>query len=89
MNKGIGLTWVRWRKLQVTILTDVPKFEYYKDDYSSVESIVAKFGPGGDGSGGAVKTNYPFFLSKQTPSFKNTKHIGEVLQVPYSKRVIG
>lgn len=81
---------VRWRKLVSTILTDVPKFEYYKDDYSSVESIVAKFGPEKDGSGGTVKTNYPFFAKVHKHLRSKTQNIsGKFYRFPIPKGLSG
>lgn len=81
---------VRWRKLVGTILTDVPTFEYYKDDYSSVESIVAKFGPESDGSGGHVKTNYPFFAKINKHLHAKTQNIsGKFYRFPIPKGLSG
>jgi hypothetical protein len=39
----------------------VQSFEYYKEDYSDVESIIATFGPEVTGDEGGVRTNYAFF----------------------------
>lgn len=81
---------VRWRKLVGTILTDVPQFEYYKEDYNSVESIVAKFGPESDGSGGKVKTNYPFFAKVHKHLRSKTQNInGKFYRFPIPKGLSG
>lgn len=81
---------VRWRKLVSTILTDVPQFEYYKDDYNSVESIVTKFGPESDGSGGGVKTNYPFFAKVHKHLRSKTQNIsGKFYRFPIPKGLSG
>jgi hypothetical protein len=53
------LNLTRWHKLIQAVQT-VRDFEYYKEDYSSVESIVAAKGPEVEGADG-VRTNYPFF----------------------------
>jgi len=68
---------VRWRKLVGTVLTDVAKFEYYKDDYKSVASQVAKFGPEKDGSAGSVKTNYPFFAKVYKHLHSKTDNVSD------------
>ncbi|HRO46682.1 RagB/SusD family nutrient uptake outer membrane protein [Agriterribacter sp.] len=81
---------VRWRKLVNTILTDVPEFEYYKDDYSSVESIAAKFGPESDGTAGSVKTNYPFFAKVHKHLRSKTQNIsGKFYRFPIPKGLSG
>lgn len=77
---------VRWRKLVSTIVADVPEFEYYKSDYSSVESISAKFGPESDGTGGKVKTNYPFFAKIYKHLHAKTDNIsGKFYRFPIPK----
>ncbi len=81
---------VRWRKLVSTVLTDVPKFEYYKSDYSSVASIVAKFGAESDGTGGNVKTNYPFFAKVHKHLRSKTDNIsGKFYRYPVPKGLSG
>ena len=81
---------VRWRKLVGTVLTDVPTFEYYKSDYSSVASIVAKFGPESDGTGGKVKTNYPFFAKIYKHLHAKTDNIsGKFYRFPIPKGLSG
>ncbi|GAB3431613.1 RagB/SusD family nutrient uptake outer membrane protein [Niabella aquatica] len=80
---------VRWRKLIKTVLTDVPKFEYYKSDYSSVASQVAKFGPENDGTGG-TKTNYPFFAKVYKHLHSKTDNIsGKFYRFPIPKGLSG
>lgn len=81
---------VRWRKLVSTILTDVPTFEYYKDDYATVESIAQKFGPENDGSNGGVKTNYPFFAKVYKHLHSKTENIaGKFYRFPIPKGLTG
>ncbi|MBN8787186.1 MAG: RagB/SusD family nutrient uptake outer membrane protein [Terrimonas sp.] len=81
---------VRWRKLVSTILTDVPTFEYYKSDYSSVESQVAKFGAESDGTGSKVKTNYPFFAKIYKHLHAKTDNIsGKFYRFPIPKGLSG
>lgn len=81
---------VRWRKLVNTISTDVPTFEYYKSDYSSVASIAAKFGPESDGTGGKVKTNYPFFAKIYKHLHAKTDNIsGKFYRFPIPKGLSG
>lgn len=81
------LNLVRWRKLVSTVLTETPKFEYYKEDYKSVESQVAKFGPENDGSaGGSVKTNYPFFAKIYKHLHSKTDNVsGKFYRFPIPK----
>jgi len=67
---------VRWKKLVATVLEDVPQFEYYKDEYRSVESIAAKFGPESEGSAGKVRTNYPFFAKVHKHLRAKTENVG-------------
>jgi len=81
---------VRWRKLVGTVLTDVAKFEYYKDDYKSVASQVAKFGPEKDGSAGSVKTNYPFFAKVYKHLHSKTDNVsGKFYRFPIPKGLSG
>lgn len=81
---------VRWRKLVSTILTDVPKFEYYKSDYSSVASQIAKFGAESDGTDGKVKTNYPFFAKVYKHLHAKTDNIsGKFYRYPIPKGLSG
>lgn len=81
---------VRWRKLVSTILTDVPRFEYYKEDYRSVADIIAKFGPEHDGSNGAAKTNYPFFAKIYKHLHAKTDNIsGKFYRFPIPKGLTG
>lgn len=81
---------VRWRKLVGTILTDVPKFEYYKSDYSSVASQIAKFGAESDGTGGKVKTNYPFFAKIYKHLHSKTDNVsGKFYRFPIPKGLSG
>ncbi|WP_353195948.1 RagB/SusD family nutrient uptake outer membrane protein [Parapedobacter defluvii] len=81
---------VRWRKLVSTVLTDVAKFEYYKDDYKSVASQVAKFGPEKDGTGGSVKTNYPFFAKVYKHLHSKTDNVsGKFYRFPIPKGLSG
>lgn len=80
---------VRWRKLVSTVLADVPKFEFYKDDYKSVESQVAKFGPANDGTSG-VKTNYPFFAKVYKHLHSKTDNVrGKFYRFPIPKGLSG
>lgn len=81
---------VRWRKLVSTVLTDVPTFEYYKDGYSSVASIAAKFGPESDGTGGKVKTNYPFFAKIHKHLVAKVQNVsGKFYRYPVPKGLSG
>ncbi len=80
---------VRWRKLVSTVLTEVPKFEYYKNDYSSVASIAAKFGAENDGTTG-VKTNYPFFAKVHKHLRSKTENAsGKFYRFPIPKGLSG
>lgn len=85
------LNLVRWRKLVNTILTVTPRFEYYKEDYKSVESQVAKFGPENDGSAeGSVKTNYPFFAKVYKHLHSKTDNVsGKFYRFPIPKGLSG
>ncbi len=79
----------RWRKLVSTVLAEVPAFEYYKDDYKSVESQVAKFGPENSGATG-VKTNYPFFAKIYKHLHSKTDRIsGKFYRFPIPKGLSG
>lgn len=81
---------VRWRKLVSTVLADVPQFEYYKDDYSSVESIAARFGPENDGTSNGVKTNYPFFAKVHKHLRSKTANVnGKFYRFPIPKGLSG
>lgn len=81
---------VRWRKLVSTILTDVPTFEYYKPEYSSVETITAKYGAQSDGTDGKVKTNYPFFAKVHKHLHAKTENIsGKFYRFPIPKGLTG
>ncbi|MCO5235551.1 MAG: RagB/SusD family nutrient uptake outer membrane protein [Chitinophagaceae bacterium] len=81
---------VRWRKLVNTIASDVPEFEYYKSDYSSVASMVAAFGAESDGTGGRVKTNYPFFAKIYKHLHAKTDNIsGKFYRFPIPKGLSG
>ncbi|HBL32625.1 MAG TPA: hypothetical protein DDZ96_02245 [Porphyromonadaceae bacterium] len=85
------LNLVRWRKLVNTVLTETPKFEYYKEDYKSVESQVAKFGPENDGTqAGKVKTNYPFFAKVYKHLHSKTTNVsGRFYRFPIPKGLSG
>lgn len=85
------LNLVRWRKLVNTVLTETPKFEYYKEHYRSVESQVAQFGPENDGSAeGSVKTNYPFFAKVYKHLHAKTDNInGKFYRFPIPKGLSG
>ncbi len=81
---------VRWRKLVSTVLTETPKFEFYKDDYKSVESQVAKFGPENDGTSGGVRTNYPFFAKVHKHVRSKTENVsGKFYRFPIPKGLSG
>ncbi|WP_437917980.1 RagB/SusD family nutrient uptake outer membrane protein [Sphingobacterium sp. LRF_L2] len=82
---------VRWRKLVSTVLADVPTFEYYKDQYKSVESIASKFGVENDGtSSGTVKTNYPFFAKIYKHLHAKTDNVsGKFYRFPIPKGLSG
>ena len=82
---------VRWRKLVATVLEETPKFEYYKEDYKSVESQVAKFGAENDGSAaGSVKTNYPFFAKIYKHLHSKTDNVsGKFYRFPIPKGLSG
>ncbi|MBW7892961.1 MAG: RagB/SusD family nutrient uptake outer membrane protein [Chitinophagaceae bacterium] len=81
---------VRWRKLVSTIANDVPTFEYYKSDYSSVASMVAAFGAESDGTDGRVRTNYPFFAKIYKHLHSKTVNIsGKFYRFPIPKGLSG
>ena len=82
---------VRWRKLVSNVLNVTPTYEYYKDDYRSVESIVAKFGPENDGSDeGSVATNYPFFAKIYKHLHSKTDNVtGKFYRFPIPKGLTG
>lgn len=82
---------VRWRKLVSTVLTETPKFEYYKEEYKSVESQIAKFGPENDGSAeDGVKTNYPFFAKVYKHLHSKTDNVsGKFYRFPIPKGLNG
>ncbi len=85
------LNLVRWRKLIGTVLTETPKFEYYKPVYRSVEAQIAQFGPEKDGSqAGSVKTNYPFFAKVNKHLHSKTENVkGKFYRFPIPKGLSG
>jgi hypothetical protein len=74
----------RWHKLVSTVLTNVPKYEYYKADYKDADAIAAKFGAATD------STNYPFFakIYKHLHS-KTTNVSGKFYRFPIPKGLSG
>ena len=81
-KRWINLT--RWHKLISTVLTNVPAYEYYKDDYKSTDAIAAKFGAA------TSTTNYPFFakIYKHLHS-KTTNVSGKFYRFPIPKGLSG
>lgn len=78
------LNLTRWHKLVNTVLTDVPKYEYYKSDYSSVASIEAKFGSASNA------TNYPFFAKIYKHLHSKTDNVtGKFYRFPIPKGLAG
>jgi len=81
---------VRWRKLITNVTTETSKFEYYKSEYSSVESIIAAKGNESDGTDGKVKTNYPFFAKVYKHLHSKTDNIsGKFYRFPIPKGLKG
>ena len=81
-KRWINLT--RWHKLINTVLTNVPKYEYYKDQYASTDAQVAKFGAATN------STNYAFFakIYKHLHS-KTTNVSGKFYRFPIPKGLSG
>ncbi|MDR1603012.1 MAG: RagB/SusD family nutrient uptake outer membrane protein [Tannerella sp.] len=65
---------VRWRKLIQTVLK-VSNYEYFKEDYRDVSSIVARFGPEEEGATYPASTNYPFFAKIYTHLHKKYDNV--------------
>jgi hypothetical protein len=79
----------RWYKLVKTVKEITPTFEYYKGDYKTVESQVAKFGAENDGTDG-VKTNYPFFAKIYKHLHSKTDNVsGKFYRFPIPKGLKG
>ncbi|MDR0538790.1 MAG: RagB/SusD family nutrient uptake outer membrane protein [Tannerellaceae bacterium] len=81
---------VRWRKLVSNILTETPKYEYYKDDYATVAAIAASKGAENDGTNGKTKTNYPFFAKIYKHLHAKTDNVtGKFYRFPIPKGLKG
>jgi hypothetical protein len=84
------LNLVRWRKLVSNVLTETPKYEYYRSDYANVASIVASKGAESDGTNGTVKTNYPFFAKIYKHLHSKTENVsGKFYRFPIPKGLSG
>lgn len=78
------LNLTRWHKLVNTVLTVVPTYEYYKADYQSVASQVAKFGAE------SSTTNYPFFAKIYKHLHSKTDNVsGKFYRFPIPKGLSG
>jgi hypothetical protein len=87
-REWVNLT--RWRKLISNVLDVTPTYEYYKNDYQTIESISAKFGAANDGTGGSVKTNYAFFAKIYKHLHSKTENVaGKFYRFPIPKGLTG
>lgn len=78
------LNLTRWHKLVNTVLTVVPTYEYYKEDYKDVDSQVAKFGAA------SSTTNYPFFAKVYKHLHSKTTNVaGKFYRFPIPKGLSG
>jgi hypothetical protein len=83
----INLT--RWRKLIQTVRT-VSAYEYFKDDYEDVASIVNTFGAAVPGNQYPSSTNYPFFVKIHTHLHKKYDNVdGHFYRFPIPKGLTG
>src|ERR1035437_5209507 len=81
-HRWINLT--RWHKLVSTVLTNVPTYEYYKEDYKSADAEVAKFGAA------SASTNYPFFAKIYKHLHAKTTNVsGKFYRFPIPKGLSG
>jgi hypothetical protein len=80
---------VRWRKLVQRVLT-VDSYEYFKDDYKDIASIVARFGPEVEGAAYPSSTNYPFFVKIYTHLHKKYDNVsGKFYRFPIPNGLSG
>ncbi|HET9571616.1 MAG TPA: RagB/SusD family nutrient uptake outer membrane protein [Bacteroidales bacterium] len=78
------LNLTRWHKLVGTVLSVVPTYEYYKEDYQSVASQISKFGPE------SATTNYPFFAKIYKHLHSKTDNVaGKFYRFPIPKGLSG
>ena len=74
----------RWHKLISTVLTNVPTYEYYKEDYKSTDAEAAKFGAA------TASTNYPFFAKIYKHLHAKTTNVsGKFYRFPIPKGLSG
>jgi hypothetical protein len=75
----------RWRKLIQTV-RKVSEYEYFKEDYKDVPSIVTKFGQAVSGTTYPTSTNYSFFAKIYTHLHKKYDNVtGKFYRFPIPK----